>query len=242
MRTAGQLGCIALSACCCALFFAEMRPEPVASTPVETLQPTSKISSKETERASQLIYSREQLQISAPQSNIDNEPRDYAAYKYRYLFADGSMNGVTWQDIAALLAQREAECRPDNTTSACAQTELQLQHRLHPTDYARYALLKDSDTEQHHTTAYAEGIQNLAPLSTAQERALLETRLRMKEVYQITVSNAPPEVRLQAINQYQLQLLGELKSLLSEEQFALLSSYEQTEFEAARQQLLAVSQ
>lgn len=243
MRTAGQLGCIALLACCCAVFYGAARLDSTAPALLVSDDSSATIAASLDigERISTLKDAYEYPHADAPQTIIDSEQHDYAAYKYRYLFADGSMNGVTLSNIEQLLTQRETACRPDSNNSACAHVEMQLKHRLHPSDHARYLLLKDSDAEQHHTTSYADGIQHLAPLNAAQERALLETRLRMKEVYQVTLSDAPREVRLHALNQYQSQLLGELQPLLSEDQFALLSSYEQTEFEAVRERLSAVS-
>jgi hypothetical protein len=243
MRTAGRLGCITLLACCCAVFYGVVRLNSPAPALVAEVASSADINAKPniSEHTAKTADVRDDLHINLPQPGIDAELREHTSYKYHYLFATGSMNGVTVSDIEPLLTQREAACRPDSNNAACIGIEMQLQERLHPTDHARYALLKDSDVEQHHTTAYADGIQHLAPLDATQKRALLETRLRMKEVYQITVNNAPPEVRLHALNQYQSQLLGELKPLLSDEQFALLSSYEQTEFETARQRLLGQS-
>jgi hypothetical protein len=243
MRTAGKLGCIALLGCCCAVFLGAAwvnspAPLPALDSTLPAGVAASLVASK---RVAHPAEARDQTNAALAQSDVDNELRDYTTYKYRYLFATGSMDGVTLPDIEPLLAQREAACRPDSNNSECIRLESQLKEHLHPADHARYLLLKDSDAEQHHTMAYADGIQHLEPLNAAQERALLETRLRMKEVYQVTVNNAPQEVRLHALNQYQSQLLGELKPLLSEEQFALLSSYEQTEFETVRQRLLAAS-
>jgi hypothetical protein len=240
MRTAGRLGCIALLACCCAVIYGVLRFNQTAPSPVAHVVSSASVNAVPSlrEHAANKPAGREQLQTDTPQPGIDTELRDYSNYKYRYLFATGSMNGLPLHAIESLLTQREAACRPDRDNVDCTKIEMQLKERLHPTDHARYVLLKDSDVEQHHTTAYADGIRHLAPLNAAQERTLLETRLRMKEVYQVTASEAPHEVRLNALNQYQSQLLGELKSLLSEEQFALLSSYEQTEFETARQRLL----
>jgi hypothetical protein len=239
MRTAGRLGCITVLACCCAVFYGVMRLN--STTPAPVVETTSSnvitASTDIVERLTQSIIAVEPPHTALSPTNTDTELLQYVAYKYRYLFTASSMNGVTLADIEALLAQREATCRPDDEHFDCVSVESQIKERLHSADHARYVLLKDSDVEQHHTTAYADGIQHFEPLSAAQERVLLETRLRMKEVYQVTVSDAPPEVRLHALNQYQSQLLGELKPLLSEEQFALLSSYEQTEFETVRQRL-----
>jgi hypothetical protein len=244
MRTAGRLGCIALLACCCAVFYGVVRFNQTAPSPIADVASSASVNAKHnlSEHAAKPADVREQLQTDMQNPGIDTEFRDYATYKYRYLFATGSMNGLTLSAIESLLTQREAACRPDSNNADCTSIETRLKERLHPTDHARYTLLKDSDAEQHHTTAYADGIQHLEPLNAEQERALLETRLRIKEVHQVTVNNASPEVQLYALNQYQSQLLGELKPLLSEEQFALLSSYEQTEFETARQRLLAASQ
>ena len=243
MRTAGQIGCITLLACCCAVFIGAVRMNSAELKPAvdSTLSAGAPVSLTPGEHITHPSDVRDQRDIALAQSSIDDELHDYTTYKYRYLFANGSMNGLILADIESLLAQREAACRPDSNNLDCIRVESHLKERLHPTDHARYLLLKDSDIEQHHTTAYADGIQNLAPLNAVQERALLEARLRMKELYQVTSSNAPPEIQLQVLNQYQSQLLGELRSLLSEEQFALLSSYEQTEFETVRQRLMGQS-
>jgi hypothetical protein len=233
---------IALLACCCLAIAIAWRD--AALKPADHGDMHARISTVER-------FSETKPDLSAPtmthDDNVafDDELRGYAAYKYRYLFAGTPMNNVSIAEVNALLFHREASCRTLEADPLCIRLDETLQGILHPSDFARYEVLKNSDAEQHRTTEYASGIDHFSPLNSDQERALLETRLRLKGTYETRIhdiqgidENHSSAARLQALADYKTYLLTEMQSLLSEEQFTLLSSYENTEFDAERERLL----
>jgi hypothetical protein len=124
--------------------------------------------------------------------------------------------------------------------------------REHRGDATRVALVesarepadKDTAVERRHLAEYVRGIRNFAPVSAEQERAILQAKLRHKAAYETvlrdsgfqreTLSTAEREYahRLvaRALNDYKENFLLEVKPVLNDEQFTLLSNYEATEF------------
>ena len=116
-----------------------------------------------------------------------------------------------------------------------------------PADYATYETLKESDLELFKLNEYADGISNVAPLSAADRESILKTKLAYKERFRqllldsglqrTDLSLAEREyaysVTSRALEGYKPSYLQEVRQYLTnEEQFALLSNYETTEFKA----------
>ena len=119
---------------------------------------------------------------------------------------------------------------------------------LRPADYATYETLRESDLELYKLNEYAGGISNVAPLSAADRKAILKTKLAYKERFRqllrdsgLQRSDLSAAEREYAYCDY-LARPGGLPAQLprrkcaststNDEQFALLSNYESTEFKA----------
>jgi hypothetical protein len=98
---------------------------------------------------------------------------------------------------------------------------------------------------------FVGGIKNVDPLSPAQQRALLEAKLRRKQIYDAAIKDSgidrealSPAERAYAhkavaaaLRDYKDEFLQDVQPLLSEEQHVLLGSYEATEFARELQRL-----
>jgi hypothetical protein len=190
--------------------------------------------------------------------------------KYRYLWADLRLSPQQLEQLNELLLQLERlreVALPSGTggaeldaverrrmDQALTRLEVQIRALLDPAQYARYEALRDSDAEQEHLVQYSGGISNVAPLDPAQERAILEARLRHKKRFEAGLrdfgldrTTLSTEERNYAhshvaatLQEYRDNFLAEVRPSLTEEQYFLLSSYESTEFarELERLQLL----
>lgn len=129
--------------------------------------------------------------------------------------------------------------------SQLAQAEQRLRGLLHPETFAEYALLKNADAELYRLKEYSDGISNVAPLSAAQQRAVLFAKLMYKQQYEqmladsgLETSDLPPSQRRYAyesvareLDSYRNNFLAQAQQALDgEEQYALLQNYENTEF------------
>jgi hypothetical protein len=116
---------------------------------------------------------------------------------------------------------------------------------LRPGDLATYDVLKDSDVEQWQLDDYAGGVSNVAPLSDEDRRAILYTKLTHRQRFrQVLADSGLMGGGLNATErQYALaevsRALGESRDsylkevrqyLYNDEQFTLLSNYENTEY------------
>jgi hypothetical protein len=190
--------------------------------------------------------------------------------KYRYLWADLRLNPQQLEQLHELLLHSEQlreVARPSSTDEtqldlveirrieqALVGLDTQIRRLLDPAQYARYESLRDSDVEQEHLVQYSGGISNFAPLDPAQERAILEARLRHKKRFEAglrdigldraTLSDAERDYAhhnvAQNLQEYRDNFLAEVRPTLTEEQYFMLSSYESSEFarELERLQLL----
>lgn len=172
----------------------------------------------------------------------------YTSEKYQFLLDDLRYLEATQvgQLHRALLA-RERLVGLTNDSAAMAQVEDQIRGLLRPADHATYERLKESDLELFKLNEYASGISNVAPLSAADRESILKTKLAYKErFHQLLLDSglqrtdlSPAEreyaysVTSRALEAYKLSYLQEVRQYLAnEEQFALLSNYETTEFKA----------
>ena len=129
-----------------------------------------------------------------------------AARKYRYLLEDLGATGQVRMRVLELLARREAllpdpgfGSEPPTPLDAARTAELAaldaaLRRELAPAAYAAYELFRDSDVEQYQLDEFAGGIREIAPLDRAQERAVLEAKLRQRRLYsQLVATRGPGE-------------------------------------------------
>ena len=175
--------------------------------------------------------------------------------KYRYLLA-GIADTAAGESLRQLLLEREGAAtdtgHPDYE-ARLAEIDVRIGELLDAADYQKYTALKKSDVEQHHLNVYARGISRLAPLSPEQHQALLFAKLRHKKTFEAVLGDSGmQQERLsrtereyahtaitQALQEYQHDYLAEARLLLGEEQFALLSDYEATEFKLELERQLA---
>jgi len=203
--------------------------------------------------------------VATPTSTVTGTSADaalaeFTAGKYRFLTSDLFRTNDALQ---AALLEREHIAIELNTArqslderqrEAIRQYEAQLaaadtriRALLHPTDYAVFEALKDSDIEQFQLDDYAAGIDNVAPLSADDRRAILLTKLNYKRTFRQVLLDSgllrddlSPAARRAAFDgvnrafaQYRDSYLAEVRQyLFDDEQYALLLNYESSEFDA----------
>jgi hypothetical protein len=155
-----------------------------------------------------------------------------------------------------LLLREQLAGQPDSAerARALAEVEARIRGLLHPTDFATYDALKESDLEQFELDDYAGGISNVAPLSAAERRSILRTKLAYKSRFRQLVQDSgllradlsaaerryALDVAARALNAYMRDYLLEVRQYLADdEQYALLSNYETTKFTAELARLRA---
>jgi hypothetical protein len=188
-------------------------------------------------------------------------------HKYRYLFTDARLPPERIAQLRELLLEyeqtRAMAGSPDDPElqldavergrieRALAELEARIRALLGPAQYASYESLRASDVEQEHLTQYSGGVSNFAPLTPAQERVILEARLRHKKRYEaglhefgldrqtlsVEERNYAHRNAARTLEEYRDNFLAEVRPALSEEQYFLLSSYETTEFQRELQRL-----
>lgn len=193
-------------------------------------------------------------------TNADAALTGFTAEKYRFLTNDLFRHS---EELQVALLEREHLAIELNTArqrldaqqrDPIRQYEMQLaaadariRALLHPTDYAVFETLKESDIEQFQLDDYAAGISNIAPLSADERRAILLTKLNYKRDFrQILLDSGllrddlSPAARRAALDgvsralaQYRDSYLAEVRQyLFDDEQYALLRNYESSEFDA----------
>lgn len=187
--------------------------------------------------------------------DMDKALVDPMERKYRYLLADIA-DPAARETLKQLLLEREdAATNPGRADYEIrlAEIDARIGEFLDAADFQKYMALKKSDVEQHHLNVYARGISQIAPLSPEQHQALLFAKLRHKKTLEAALRDSgmqqerlsPTEreyahtIIAQALQEYRLNYLEEAKQLLEEEQFALLSNYETTEFKLELERLQA---
>ena len=198
--------------------------------------------------------------LAVAHPNADAALTRFTAGKYRFLTNNLFRHST---ELQAALLERERIAVELNTArqslderqrGSIQQYEMQLaaadariRALLHPTDYAAFETLKDSDIEQFQLDDYAAGISNVAPLSADNRRAILLTKLNYKRTFrQILLDSGllredlSPAARRaafdgvsRALAQYRDSYLAEVRQFLfDDEQYALLRNYESSEFDA----------
>ncbi|MES1263860.1 MAG: hypothetical protein ABUL69_05855, partial [Peristeroidobacter soli] len=112
-------------------------------------------------------------------------------------------------------------------------------------ELAAFEALKDSDIEQFQLDDYAGGVNEVAPVSEADKKAILYTKLSYRQRFRQVLADsrfmredlAPAELKLafaevrRALELSRDSYLQEVRQYLyNEEQYALLRNYETTEF------------
>ncbi|MBB6094723.1 hypothetical protein HNQ60_003610 [Povalibacter uvarum] len=202
-------------------------------------------------------------QSSRVVTSADDALAPYASEKYQFLLTGMFEKPVDERLLLDALLERERIAVHLNTArqshddpvrrtipdlqARVVEADGQIRALLHPTDYAAYELLKDSDIEQYQLGDYAAGISNVAPLSPADRRAILLTKLNYKRYFRQVLFDSgvlnpdlSPAEKQQAIagisralEEYKNSYLEEVRQyLFDDEQYALLRNYESSEFEA----------
>jgi hypothetical protein len=127
---------------------------------------------------------------------------------------------------------------------------------LPASELARFEALKDSDIERFQVDDYAGGIAHVAPLTEANKQAVLATKLAYRERFRRVLADSrlmsgeltAAERKLayadvsRALKQSQDGYLQEVRQYLyDEEQFRLLSNYEDTEYNAELAKLRGIA-
>jgi hypothetical protein len=177
----------------------------------------------------------------------------YVDGKYRLLEPSEKLRAALLEREKIAVAINTARQSSDETVKASIPqllAELDASDRkvgtlLRPGDLATYDVLKDSDVEQWQLDDYAGGVSNVAPLSDDDRRAILYTKLTHRQRFrQVLADSGLMGGGLNASErQYALaeltRALGESRDgylrevrqyLYNDEQFSLLSNYENTEY------------
>jgi hypothetical protein len=202
----------------------------------------------------------------APRTPAANRPAaapEVVPHKYRFLFEDLATSEEIRGRVLVLLARRESLAPPPDlglTPAAppdvaragqLADIERALRRELSPAAYAAYELFRDSDVEQYQLDEFTGGLRAFAALERAQERAVLEAKLRHKQLYSQLVSTAgierdslslqERELALQLVERglqdYQQTYLAEVAPLLDARQYNALANFEATEFRTELERL-----
>lgn len=199
--------------------------------------------------------------IATPQSL-----EELVHWKYRYLLADLDANApellprllLEYEQTVAHIESAERSGMDtgmlEELNARLAEIDNELRRLLHWSHYEQYKSLSHSDAQQRQLVEYSGGISNVAPLDEQIERALFEAKLRHKEAYEAALvqsgldrTTLSAEERrsahaalASALNEYRDNFLIEARSLLNDQQYELLSSYETTEFSRllSQQQML----
>ena len=187
--------------------------------------------------------------------------QDYVSGKYRFLFKGSGLSPEAIAALSKTLLERERIAVAINTPRQSSdpwakeaiprqEAELEALDRkvgtmLPPGDLAAFDVLKDSDVEQFQLDDFAGGASNVAPVSEADKKAILYTKLVYRQRFRQVLADsrfmgddlvaaerqlAFAEVR-RALEASRDSYLQEVRQYLyNDEQFALLRNYERTEF------------
>jgi hypothetical protein len=198
------------------------------------------------------------------------EFRQYVGDKYAALFRDIDPAGAATLD-AALLEREHLVVQINTVRQgddAAAKQELpallarkdeidrKIGGMLPAGELARFEALKDSDIERFQVDEMAGGIANVAPLTEADKQAVLAAKLAYRERFRRVLADSrlmtgeltAAEKKLayadvsRALKQSQDGYLQEVRQYLyDEEQFRLLSNYENSEYHAELAKLRSIA-
>jgi hypothetical protein len=181
--------------------------------------------------------------------------------KYSMIFPGLSLTHQDEEALRQLLVERERVLGTSTVGYHSSQEEIEKSIRqqqellaeidgriaqlLGPEEAAQYDLLKDSSYEQHQMNNFYDQLGGKNSVSSDNQRALLMTKLEQKNHFNRALQeataymeSAPAEERKNAekkmqdaLMQYKDNYLREARQLLTDEQFQVLSEYEQMQFE-----------
>ncbi len=207
---------------------------------------------------------------AAESAGADPQFQRYVDDKYRLLMRD--VEGASLAALRAALLAREQVVVQINTARqsgdpAARQTLPALEARkaaldrdigrlLPAGELAMFDVLKDADIERFQVDDYAAGISNVAPLSDADKRSVLATKLVYRQRFRRVLDDsrlmtgdlngterllAFTEVS-RALKEYQQSYLQEVRQYLyDDEQYTLLSNYETGDYEAELAKLRVIA-
>jgi hypothetical protein len=198
--------------------------------------------------------------------------QDYVGAKYRFLFTESGLSKEASAQLSARLLERERIAVEINTARQSSdlsakesiprlQAELDELDRkvgklLRPGDLAAFDALKDSDIEQFQLEDFAGGASSVAPLTDADKKAILYTKLAYRQRFRQVIAESrfmrddlAASERKQALAEVSRALEASRDSYLQEvrqylyndEQFTLLRNYETTEFNAELEKLRRIA-
>ena len=186
--------------------------------------------------------------------------RDYVSGKYRFLKPNAALSAMLLDRERIAVAINTARQSSDPSAKEAIprlQTELEALDRkvgtqLPPGDLAAFDVLKDSDVEQFQLDDFAGGASNVAPVSEADRKTILYTKLVYRQRFRQVLADSrfmredldAAERKLafaevsRALAASRDSYLQEVRQYLyNDEQFALLRNYETTEFDAELEKL-----
>jgi hypothetical protein len=214
---------------------------------------------------------REPAQAAA-NGDAEDSLGTYTEGKYRFLFGDSGQSPEAAAKLRAALLARERIAVAINTAKQSfdpaakegipgqlvelAALDQKIGALLRPGDLATFEVLKDSDIEQFQLNDYAGGVNEIAPLSEADRKAVLYTKLVHRQRFRQVLTDsrlmsgelnaserkyAFAEVS-RALKASRDNYLQEVRQYLyNDEQFMLLSNYENSEYEAELEKLRRIA-
>ena len=228
-------------------------PAPTESRPVaKSSRPLSPENRRQQPNPTQADTSSAPVSAQAPTADPEESTiAQYTAEKYQFLLDDlHYLDAGQVEQLHRALRERERLAGQAGSAArdeAIARVEDQIGGLLHPADLAAYQRLRESDLELYKLNEYAGGITNVAPLSAADRKSILWTKLAYKERFRQLLQDSglargdlsaaereyAYSVTSRALEDYRRSYLQEVRQYLAnDEQYALLSNYETTEFKA----------
>jgi hypothetical protein len=220
-----------------------------------TLESTSSARRERTDEASAPADSG-----SATEDLSETGFQDYVSAKYRFLKPNAALSATLLERERMAVAINTARQSNDSSATEAIprlQAELEALDRkvgtmLPPGDLTAFDVLKDSDVEQFQLDDFAGGASNVAPVSEADRKAILYTKLAYRQRFRQVLADSrfmrddlnAAERKLafadvkRALEASRDGYLQEVRQYLyNDEQFALLRNYETTEFNAELEKL-----
>jgi hypothetical protein len=188
----------------------------------------------------------------------------YVDGKYRFLEASGKLREALLGREKIAVSINTARQSHDQSAkdaipsqlAALAALDQKIGTLLRPGDLAAFDVLKDSDTEQFQLDDYAGGVDAVAPVSDIDRKAILYTKLTHRQRFRQVLADsglmrgglnsterqyAFAEVS-RALEESRDHYLQEVRQYLyNDEQFALLSNYENSEYAAELEKLRGIA-
>lgn len=197
---------------------------------------------REFTRPAEPVESRIELRVaSSTAAVVPLRIEEATRMKYRYLLAEIGEDSPAYARVAALLQKHEDAQR---TSQAHDTIDTELASVLSATQFSLYSMLQDSNAEQAAANDFTAGLEHASPLTEAQRRELLLSKLRHKQEYASWEQQSGIEreqlstqereyahsTLARALFAYRDAYLQDMRAQLSAEQFQRLSDYETTEF------------